>query len=260
MHYYLPNKKDCFPNGWNKINTYLFLAKCDLPVLKSVLITDIEDLNNLDSIKNFLDSEICTLRFQYISPSKNPIRGGNAFLIDKETLLPFHDKNRHLWLMEPTNRFTNKYGINIMYRPDSGRILFEIIGSGFDISDINRGDIYPHHVLEFNIPTDRGYYSNLWYKANVKIVSEEEYVGSIILRKKKLEKMGLSVSNVTFPEKYTPISLSKLELIDSYVNIVFEKYGYKRECSITTTILENDRIVFWDIQTPSDKIMMYTNC
>jgi hypothetical protein len=49
-------------------------------------------------------------------------------------------------LAEPTNRFRNRLAINILVTPNGGAAI-EVLGPGFDVSDLNRGGVQPQYVL-----------------------------------------------------------------------------------------------------------------
>lgn len=83
----LPNKEYDNLNN-EKISTYQFLANVGCPVFDSVLFDENEPITKekLEKLKEILKSEYCTIRYQYVRPSINPIRGGNKSKIDFEEL------------------------------------------------------------------------------------------------------------------------------------------------------------------------------
>jgi hypothetical protein len=74
------------------------------------------------------------------------IRGGNSIEVEKasEQILKILSLNRAVILMEPTNRFTNKLAIN-MQADNLGIFRIDILGPGFDVSDLNRGLVNPEN-------------------------------------------------------------------------------------------------------------------
>ena len=83
----LPNKE--YNNESNeKINTYQFLAQVGCPVFNSILFDTDEklDIEKLKQIREVLKSDYCTVRYQYIKPTINPIKGGNKSLISLDAL------------------------------------------------------------------------------------------------------------------------------------------------------------------------------
>ena len=105
----------------------------------------------------------CTIRYQYIKPSVNPIRGGNKSLIDLEELEKKKVDGTQMWLLQPIDRTKNIFGINLMVNRNDNFLVIECVGKGFDISDINRGDISPQESIYFNYPIEMGW-QNEWWK------------------------------------------------------------------------------------------------
>lgn len=83
----LPDKEYKDENN-EKIKTYQFLANIDCPVFNSVLFEENESLTEqkIADVKKALNSEECTIRYQYIKPCINPIRGGNKIKISLDIL------------------------------------------------------------------------------------------------------------------------------------------------------------------------------
>ena len=71
-------------------------------------------------------------------------RGGNSLSIEQslETVPKILSANRAVILMSPTNRFTNKLSANL-HLDHSGIFYIEVLGPGFDVSDLNRGLVNP---------------------------------------------------------------------------------------------------------------------
>jgi len=80
--------------------------------------------------------------------TKDYVRGGNTFTtqeaIDVATVLC--SQNRAVLLMEPTDRFRNRLSVNTMLGID-GTFCVEILGPGYDVSDLNRGGILPQYTI-----------------------------------------------------------------------------------------------------------------
>ena len=253
MLYLLPSDKNLtFPSHWGKIISYLNLWRLGCPILKSAILTERKDINTeyINRIVSHLGSSLCTLRFQYVGPSSSPIRGGNIVEITKENLERFWSEDRVLWPMEPVNRLTDLYGINIAYIPFEEKIIFEIVGRGFDVSDINRGDISPHQIIKLNHPNHRN--GKILTNVSTYIISNDKYKYSQLYRKEKLNKMGVDTKDLKFDPVFKPISLGLLSILDKYAQRVFESYSYG-EAILSCTITKNGNIVFWDVQTPGGK-------
>lgn len=235
------------------MRSYLHLHKLGCPVLKSCLLTDLQDSEMYKTIIRHIGSSKATLRFQYTEPENAPRRGGNCIKISQSVIKQFWNERYILWLMEGTNRLSDLYAININYNEMIDKITFEIVGRGFDASDINRGDITPHQIITVERPELRGYYDEIWKRAKVMIINSENYRQTLSIRKQKLLKMNCHFKEDQFEYSYVPISLSLLEKLDRYAQWIFESYKYKGDITISVSVLENGRIVFWDAQTPKEK-------
>jgi hypothetical protein len=85
-------------------------------------------------------------------------------------------------MLEPVSPFTDYYSLNVAYWP-SEPIQVEIVGPGFDASDLKRGDESPHESFELDREHDR-YLQHL-------VISNGRYTASWLRR---LEKCGRMLS------------------------------------------------------------------
>jgi hypothetical protein len=253
--YKLPNSNITLPSKWSKVSTYQLLNKLGCPVLKSILVTDPSTINQyiLNEIIDYLQSDVSTLRFQYTKPCLNPIRGGSIVPLSIDSLSSFLNDDYQLWFMSPLDRLKNSFGINVCYSRSFELIIYEIVGQGFDVSDLNRGDLNPHEIIYLHPKFDRGYYNNLLFRIKVNIVNENEYLESIKYRIIKLSKMGIPVSKSFFNSKFKSLPLSILEKVDKYTTSIFEYFGYNQELNISLSVTEKNKLVFWDIQNFKNK-------
>jgi len=183
----LPNEK--YRNESNeKINTYQFLAHVGCPVFDSVLLAEDEklDIEKLNIIKDVLKSDYCTVRYQYIRPTINPIKGGNKTLISLEALESRKVEGTMMWLLEPIDRTKNIYGINIYVNRNFGSFKIEIVGKGFDVSDLNRGNISPQELITAKYPIEKGWNNEWWKFLEFSYVEDIRFENDKKLRIKKL--------------------------------------------------------------------------
>jgi len=240
-----------------KIMTYLTLAHAGCPVLRSVVMEQGEYLteSTIQEIKEFIGSDECTLRYQYTLPNNDPIRGGNKYNIS----LMLNEFMRHdaiLWLMEPVNRLTNRYGINMRFDFNNCQCILEIVGKGFDVSDINRGSIIPHQTIIFPLPMkidDSIRYIN---DAESNIVTQNIYEESKEIRLGTMKNSGMPCDSSIFSKKYIPLSYGLLEQIIGFIDKL--SAIVPGESVVSCSIMDDYKFVFWDIQTSQDKISLYT--
>lgn len=256
--YYFPNDRRNFRNkNLEKINSYLELYSENLSILKSVLITKKEDLKNISSFKKFLNSDFCTLRYQYIEPCSSPIRGGDKVRIDYEILKEKWNKSCFFWILEPTERESNLFNINITYFPERSEIIFEILGKGFDISDLNRNDIQPHQIIKLENIFFESLFDDRINHENDKVCSKKLYNDSIEKRTKKLLKLNINVSNENFNLKYEKIPKEILNKIFIQIRKVL-LVNKEKNLTISTSILKDGRMIFWDIQKDFEKVKRFS--
>lgn len=243
-----------------KVSSYLVLSDCGLPVLKSVLVlredfgrwTEADD----EKIKNYLHSEQTMLRYIYRIGCHNIKNGGSIVPIRRvciEQEIPAH---ADVWLLEPVQRTDNQLCFNISINQDMGNIRLEILGRGFDISDLNKGIISAHEVVEMPFPLEEGAFGEWWKWIKLFVCTQKEYQDSLVIRKGRLETFG---ERTVFAEKFTPITMDVLEKIRHYIRLIepwILSSGF-RFINISCSVLNSGRFIFWDIQTPEGKMMAY---
>jgi hypothetical protein len=238
-----------------KIHTYLTLSHIGCPVFRSILIENnqLSSRDIVDMVRH-LGSEYCTFRYQYTKPNSHPVRGGNKILLRYDVLMEKMVPDTLLWLLEPIDRLKNNYGINIHCNRHKKTITMECVGRGFDVSDINRGDVTPHQLISFDMPIEYGWYNEWWKFAKFQFPSENDFNTSKVARLKKLDKLGLNANSDIFSNTYNPMPMSQVERLMAYSELVISALTYENEFIISCSIDENDKFVFWDIQIPSEKM------
>lgn len=140
------------------IKSLFFLKIAKIPSLESIIILDCNDktLSQLKIILRCLNWKQVLLRRDvnvkgYLKP-----RGG--FIYEIPELLHEIKKSISLGykviLHPPYSRYNNLFSGNILYSPVYERIIIEIVTAGFDLSDISRGDLPPHEIFTFNLPSE----------------------------------------------------------------------------------------------------------
>lgn len=93
----------------------------------------------------------------------------------------FFSLGRIVALYEPANPLCNFHNLNVLFESTS-RATVEIVGPGFDASDLQRGDLSPHEVCSVSL-------SQQGFPIEVRLeqrVSDGEYRASVLLRKQKI--------------------------------------------------------------------------
>lgn len=252
---FLLEQKEYIKRSHEKIDTYLTLFKMGCPVLKSAIIMPNEKINQsmIDELHDYFKTVKVLIRYQYVHPCNTPIQGGNQYNLSLEEICPLQNNNTILWILEPSNRLTNDYGINLYFHFDE--CVIEVVGKGFDISDINRGQISPHQIIISELPIRTGLYNEWWKFLKFSFIDKMKYQQSKTMRLLKLSAMGYNVSNDIFNKEYKPLSIDMLEQLLRYVSTIYEHIDEKDYC-VSCSII-NGKYVFWDIQTPNGKNNIY---
>ena len=250
----LPNENYKNENN-EKITTYQFLNSVGCPVFDSILLDENETLtvDKLKQIREVLQSEYCTVRYQYVKPTNSPIKGGNKTLIDLETLNAKTVPNTMMWLLEAIDRTKNKYGINMYVDRIKNLFQMEVVGQGFDVSDINRGNITPQEIITAEYPFYDSWYNEWWKYMNFRFKEQEEYENDKIIRLEKLQNFGLIVDETIFNAQFKYLPYEKIEKLLHLIKNIDNAWDKSDEYVVSASVNDDNSLVFWDIQTPKNK-------
>lgn len=134
-----------------KLLSWLILHVAGLPALSGVVV---EAWNSAaeDVVERFVSrwaSRTLLLRSDSASETGRAPRGG--FVVGdadvEQATRALLGERRVVFLLEPASPFDDLYSANL--EPDSEwhEWLIEVVGAGFDASDLNRGDVTPHEQL-----------------------------------------------------------------------------------------------------------------
>lgn len=263
-------------NFW-KAKSIAYLDKFGLPTLEAVAITDWnmkikQNLLEFCNTKNWNSVVIRTDKER--ETGKDIPRGGYQIGLGYlENDIKKHLQNgRIVMVLEPRDKFRNLYGINIIF-DNPNTLYFEVVGPGFDVSNLNRGDITPHERFTVNIHGE-----NLEI-SNHEIVSQSEYEKSVNYRYKQIGD-SILVKNKPYTEKekiesgknflksheylllensksYHKITKNYIKKIRNTISKLpnqMSKIGLANsEFVLSATIFDSEELVFWDIVFPSQK-------
>lgn len=264
--YILPDKniyKKYIKGCSEKVRSYCILCLMNLPVLKSVIVT-YDELNTFDekevAIKNYFHSSECMIRYLYKKSCNLIKNGGKLIPIAKDFFLNELEQNADFWVLEPSKREENIYCCNICLNRELENIHIEILGKGFDISDINKGKLCPHQIIDMPFPIQYGAYGEWWKWAHFHFCTQREYEQSILVRKNRLKEFGTK-QEVEFEVEYKSIHLQFLKILFFYIEKIEESNIYRSESfyNLSCSWGKDGRIIFWDIQTPKGKLGAYLN-
>ena len=265
----------------------------DYPILKGIIVTT-WDKKVKEIIKTFCKEnqfEKLLIRIDKIQETGFAPRGG--YIVDyadlEKEVTNYLKEGRIVILLEPTSAYNDLYSVNALFTEDREDIVLEIVGPGFDASDLNRGDISPHQILSIpkvisEVPSNISRILKRLY-----IVSPDAYKESV---RQRLFKIGMTYSkrhslNISrWSEKrvtqlsekylqessqtlllknrelYTPIPSKYLKMLLPYVIKLprkLQQLGVEEEVTkvLSMSILNENggRLNFWDIVWPSLKYL-----
>jgi hypothetical protein len=135
-----------------KWNSLCLMKLLDLPTLDAAFIPP-------TSSKELIEETTCRfserlginhvlIRSDGGKETKEYFRGGNTLPLRQASELTYKlsSLNRAVLLMEPTDRFCNQLSVNSLLSIE-GTYHVEILGPGYDVSDLNRGGILPQYTI-----------------------------------------------------------------------------------------------------------------
>lgn len=186
-------------------------------------------------------------------------------------------------LLEPASPYTDSYSLGGVAIPDEERVVIEVVGPGFDASDILRSDVQPHERFEVCLSYNR-WRLDTSDPRNCKrtyLIDSSTYQRTV---KQRLTKIGARLENIAFPDavlgsgradreqlarraqaflkktgqtlllehaaSYSPIPRGQLAAFAARVSSLVRRlagYGiHLGTISVSASFITNRRLVFWD--------------
>jgi hypothetical protein len=102
-------------------------------------------------------------------------------------------------LLEPASPCADLFSLASVCDVASGKVDIEVVGPGFDASDILRADIKPHERFEIAIHKQSASFHNQEFQiSRVYLVDPESYRASV---RRRLIKIGARLRNPSFPDE-----------------------------------------------------------
>jgi hypothetical protein len=255
--------------GYWKLWSACLLQSASLPTPHGLILT--RDYDSLDTdVRQFLraiGARSGLIRHDRQREAPPYPRGG--FLVSEARLLTtlrsFFSEGRIVAVYEPFNRLENGYNLNLLFRSPQ-EILVEIAGPGFDASNLQRGDVTPHEVLQ--IQTDAA--GNIRGLTIAHRTTDEEYRQSVRDRITKFQELSkirqsarrdrLLCANLLRTETYSAVPRSLLaDSISAvyrarFIDQFFQLTGVSFPLNISVSYVDGGkRQIFWDATAPSLK-------
>jgi hypothetical protein len=134
-------------------------------------------------------------------------------------------------LLEPASPYSDLFSLTSVCDVDAGKIDVEVVGPGFDASDILRADMTPHERFEIilNKPLKSAWERHELLVSRTYLIGDESYRASV---RRRLAKIGARLRNPAFPDEWMDpnVSASTVE------GLVQNATRYLRESGHTTLL------------------------
>jgi hypothetical protein len=186
-------------------------------------------------------------------------------------------------LLEPASPYMDCYSLGGVTIPDERKVVIEVVGPGFDASDILRSDVQPHERFEVGLPCGgrRPDSSEPPDCKRIYLIDSSTYQRTV---KQRLTKIGARLENSAFPDAvldsgmadreelarrahtflkktgqtpllehataYSPIPRKHLTAFVTHLSNLLHRlaaYGiHLGTISVSASFITNRRLVFWD--------------
>jgi hypothetical protein len=219
-------------------------------------------------------------------------RGGYTIPLDKvrSQIEELASEGMITILLEPASPYLDAFSLTAVCDLNTGKVDVEVVGPGFDASDILRADILPHERFELSLG-NRELKTSALSQLRIKrthLVGQEDYKTSV---QQRLVKIGARLRNPSFPDEvmdaaatepdktalareailflqtsgqttmldhqeYEPIPLRLLDMFLKEFQWLFERIRASKIqwklLSVASSFLPQDRLVIWDFFPPGE--------
>ena len=190
--------------GCLKTTSMLWMRALGLPVLSGVVIAGWSEVS-ATAVQRFCKKNQFSnllLRIDKRDDRWTRRRGGYIVSLSQipQVVEELRKEGMLTLLLEPASPYGDQYSLAGITVPDQGRMIVEVVGPGFDASDILRSDLQAHERWEFDDmpmgmpPRRAGAPGSL---ARTKLVTPEQYAESV---QQRLAKIGARTKNPAFPD------------------------------------------------------------
>lgn len=261
--------------GFWKVTSWLAFFQLDIPTLQGVIVLDwsatarrlveaFADKNNYDAL---------LLRTDRRPELSNSPRGG--YLVGRSdldaTLSHLMVDGRIPYLLEPIDPQDDLYSINAAVWAGDRVVNYEIVGPGFDASDLKRGDLSPHEAMSVDLWADADAPGAI---TDHTIVSPSAYERS---RRLRLEKVGRAAGHGPWPAEargrdflsqrgsslllqhsaYPPLPRRLIRQVHATVQRLYARLPEVDlpgpPFVVSATVTPRHRLIYWDVVWPSKK-------
>jgi len=179
--------------GCLKTTSMLWMRALGLPVLSGVVVSDWSQVS-ASAVRRFCRAHqfsALLLRIDKRDDRWTRRRGGYLIPLSlaSATVKELRKEGRIAVLLEPASPYVDQYSMVGITIPEQRKIVVEVVGPGFDASDILRGDIQAHERWDLGLTSELA--------ERIHLTGPEEYEKSVQAR---LAKIGARIKNPAFPD------------------------------------------------------------
>jgi hypothetical protein len=189
--------------GYLKTTSMLWMHALGLPVLPGVVVSDWSKASAL-AVKRFCRrGQFSKLLLRIDKRNERWTRRRGGYLLTLRDVPPtvkeLQRETMIAALLEPASPYVDHYSLAGVTVPESAKMIVEVVGPGFDASDILRGDLRAHERWEIDFaPTMHSYrVGERTLSRRVHVVTPEQYTESVRIR---LRKIGARLKDAAFPD------------------------------------------------------------
>jgi hypothetical protein len=135
-----------------KILSWLVFHRAGVPTLAGLIVfgwtSAVEDL--VRAFAQELGIDTLLIRSDKAQEVGSAPRGGYTVSLDdlEQEARWFLDQGRTVYLLEPRSPFDDLYSLSLAPSEQWSQMAIELVGPGFDASDLKRGDVTPHETCQ----------------------------------------------------------------------------------------------------------------
>ena len=190
--------------GCLKTTSMLWMHALGLPVLSGVVVSDWSK-DSANAVRRFSRRSRFSkllLRIDKRHERWTQRRGGYLLTLAEvpATVNDLRHEGMIAVLLEPASPYADQHSLAGVAAPDQEKLIIEIVGPGFDASDILRADVQPHERWEASLgPIMPGARSAEPLSCHrIHVVAQDQYAVSV---QERLAKIGARLRNPAFPDR-----------------------------------------------------------
>jgi hypothetical protein len=274
-----------------KCTSLLWMQANGFPVLPGLILNGWSDESEAALARFCHDGNLSELLVRIEKPNQRWTRrrGGYTIPVDQvqRQVEELAREGMLTVLLEPASPYADLFSLTTVCDLETGKLDVEIVGPGFDASDVLRSDLIPHERFEVHLGARGRQATSPLQPLRSYVIQPEDYRVSV---RQRLEKIGAKLRNRSFPddligatlsgverealateaeeflrapgqtmlldhgEEYQPIPPRLLNMFLREFQRIFERVrtreNHWRILSLAAGFLPQDRLVIWDFFVP----------